>query len=281
MRHLPSSDGVGLAVHDLGGAGGAPALLLAHATGFCAPVLGPLAAALAGSFRCWAFDGRGHGDTRTPPGTDLRWARSAGDVLAVVDGLGLGPLFGFGHSAGGAAMLDAEARRPGTFRALWCFEPIVWPRHTPELEESRRPLIEGALRRRAVFASRDEALANFAAKPPLSSLAPDALRAYVECGFAELAGGNGIGLKCPPEVEAEVYRQGLVHDGFGRLGRVGCPVVVARGAASRAVEREVALAQVGALPAGRLREFPGLGHFGPLEDPAAVAAAIVADLPHP
>jgi pimeloyl-ACP methyl ester carboxylesterase len=263
-------------VHDLGGDG--PPLLLAHATGFCGPVLEPLAAHLADRFRCWAYDARGHGDTQAPPDLDWQWSRFADDVLAVVDGLGLDRPYGFGHSAGGAALLDAEARRPGTFRGLWCFEPIVWPHRTPGLDESRQPLIRGALRRRAVFASRHEALANFAAKPPLSSLSPEALRAYVECGFDDLGDGAGIALKCRPEVEAEVYRQGLAHDGFGRLGGVTCPVMVARGSASPAVEAEVADAQAAALPAGRRKELGGLGHLGPLEDPARVAAEVAADL---
>jgi pimeloyl-ACP methyl ester carboxylesterase len=276
VRWLPSSGGVRVAVHDLGGDG--PPLVLAHATGFCGPVLAPLAAHLGAAFRCWAFDARGHGDTEAPADVDWAWARFADDVLAVVEGLGLDPPYGFGHSAGGAALLDAEARRPGTFRALWCYEPIVWPRRTPELEASRQPLISGALRRRAVFASRQEAFANFAAKPPLSSLAPEALRAYVDCGFADPGAGPGVVLKCRPEVEAEVYRQGLAHDGFTRLGLVACPVVLARGSQSVAVEREVAEAQAAALPAGRLEELAGLGHFGPLEDPPRVAAAVAGDL---
>jgi pimeloyl-ACP methyl ester carboxylesterase len=262
---------VELAVHDLGGDG--PPLLLAHATGFCGAVLGPLADHLGGRFHCFTFDARGHGQTVTPPGLDWTWARFADDVLAVVDGLRLHGAYGFGHSSGGAALLDAEARRPGTFAALWCFEPIVWPAVTAELVASREPLIAGALRRRDRFASDDEAYENFASKPPLGSLDPAALRAYVDCGFAP--DENGIYLRCSPAVEAAIYQQGLVHDGFGRLGAVRCPVVVGKGGRSVAVEPEVAHAQVDALPAASLVTFADLGHFGPLEDPVAVAARVL------
>ncbi|MDQ3897170.1 MAG: alpha/beta fold hydrolase, partial [Actinomycetota bacterium] len=128
MLRLPSTEGVTLAVHDLGGDG--PPLLMAHATGFCGPVLAPLAAHLTTRFHCWTFDARGHGDTETPAGLDWRWSSFTDDVLAVVDGLSLDRPYGFGHSSGGAALLDAEARRPGTFAALWCYEPIVWPEVT-------------------------------------------------------------------------------------------------------------------------------------------------------
>lgn len=274
MHRLASTDGVRLAVHDLGGAG--PPLLMAHATGFCGPVLAPLAARLADRFHCWAFDARGHGDTLTPAGLDWDWARFGDDVVAVIDGLGLERPYGFGHSSGGAALLEAEARRPGTFSALWCFEPILWPEISEELAISRQPLIAGALRRRDHFPSRAEAYENFASKPPLETLDPAALRAYVDCGF--VADESGVRLKCPPFVEAAIYRGGLVYDGFARLPSVACPVTIGRGGRSMAVEVEVARAQMDALAHGTLATFDGLGHFGPLESPARVAAAVAGDL---
>jgi len=259
-----------LAVHDLGG-DGAP-LLMAHATGFCGPVLGPLAALLADRFHCWAWDARGHGDTVTPPGVDWTWSRFADDVWAVIDGLGLDGAYGFGHSSGGAALLDAEARRPGAFAALWCFEPILWPEVTEALALSRRSLIGGALRRREQFASREDAYVNFSSKPPLESLDAKALRAYVECGFAP--DETGVRLKCRPFVEAAIYRAGLAHDGFSRLGDVRCPVTIAHGGHSPAIEPEVARAQSEALPDATLVRLDNLGHFGPLEDLGGVARAV-------
>jgi pimeloyl-ACP methyl ester carboxylesterase len=270
VLRLPSTDGVKLAVHDLGGDG--PPLLMAHATGFCAPVLAPLAALLSERFHCWAFDARGHGDTEWPQGLDWKWSGFADDVLAVVDGLSLERPYGFGHSCGGAAMLDAEARRPGTFTALWCYEPIVWPEVTEELKASRRPLISGALKRRDLFPSRREAYDNFACKPPLESLDAKALRAYVDCGFRPDT--EGVRLRCPPFVEASIYRQGLVHDGFTRLHQVRCPVTIGHGGGSQAMGHEVVSAQVDALPHGTLVTFPDLGHFGPLEGLASVAEVL-------
>jgi len=269
---VPSTDGVGVAVHELGGAG--PPLLLAHATGLCGPVFAPLAARLAARFRCVALDFRGHGDSVTPVEVDFAWRGLADDVLAVVDHLGLEGAVGVGHSSGGAALLDAEARCPGAFCGLWCFEPIVWPEPPPLAP--RMALIEGALRRREVFASRDDAYAHFAAKPPLSALRPAALGAYVECGFADDDAGDGsVRLKCRREDEAAMYHQGMAHDGFSRLADVSCRVVVALGGRSPAIGPQVARAQVAALPHGRLEVFDGLGHFGPLEDPEAVAAAVL------
>src|SRR5437868_6259323 len=106
-----SSDGFDVAAWDLGGDG--PPVLMAHATGFHGLVWRPMAAALP-DFRCYSFDERGHGDSFRPPGHDYDWIGFADDALTVVDGLGLGHPFGIGHSAGAAALLMAEAFRPGT-----------------------------------------------------------------------------------------------------------------------------------------------------------------------
>lgn len=268
MRRVQSTDGVEVAVHDLGGDG--PPLVLVHATGFCGGVLAPMARSTATAFHSYALDVRGHGGAVTPGGLTFEWAGFAADVLAVVERLGLAGAYGFGHSCGGAAVLDAEARRPGTFRALYVYEPIVWP--SPPPPGSRDHLIQAALRRRDRFPSREEARSNFASKPPFSGFVPGALDAYLRCGFEEVDGE--LRLRCRREWEAAVYRQGLVHDGFSRLDRVECPVVVARGDRSEAMGAGVVAAQAAALPHGRVEILAGLGHLGPMEDPPAVAAAL-------
>lgn len=276
-QRLPSTGGVEVAVHDLGGADGGRPLLLVHATGFCAGVFRPLVAGLGQRFRCWGIDLRGHGLTVTPGDVDFAWSGFADDVLAAVGGLGLDRPFALGHSSGGAAVLLAEAERPGTFEALWCYEPIVWP--DPDSARGRAEwLAGGARRRRTTFPSADEAVANFSAKPPLSALAPETLRAYVEGGFEAAADGS-VTLRCRPESEAAIYRQAVEEDRFRRLAEVGCPVVVAAGQASDAITPDHARTLADALPAGRARLFDGLGHFGPLEDPPVVAAAVLGDLP--
>ena len=275
MHRLRSTDGVEVAAYDLGGAG--PPLLLAHATGFHAHVWEPLAARLAGRFRCIALDFRGHGRSGPPPDPP-HWQGFAADVLAVVDGLGLDRPFGGGHSKGGAALLLAEQARPGTFSALYCYEPIVFPFDPPLGPQPDNPLSVGARRRRAVFASREEARQAYAAKPPLDALHPDVLDAYVEHGLADEDDGT-VRLRCPPEVEAAVYAMGTAHDAFSRLGEVACPVVVAAGGHSDAVTPALAGRLAAALPRGRAEVFPDLGHFGPLEDPDAVATSILQAFP--
>ena len=274
MRRLPSTDGVEVAVYDFGGHG-AP-LLIVHPTSFAALVLEPLARTLTPSFHCWAADLRGHGHTSSPEGLRYHWSGFAEDVLAVVDGLGLDRPLAVGHSSGGASVLLAEAERPGTFGALWCYEPIVWP--DPERARPRAEgLAERAGRRRDRFPSRHEAHANFVSKPPFSMLSEEALRAYVEHGFADQEDGS-VALRCRREVEAEIYLRAVEGDRFSRLGEVGCPVTVACGELTDAITSELGQRLVDELPHARLVVFDGLAHFGPLEDPPRVGAAILRDL---
>jgi pimeloyl-ACP methyl ester carboxylesterase len=279
VRRADSTNGVTVAVHDLGGQG--PPLLLAHATGFHAQVLAPMAAHLADRFHCWAFDQRAHGRSTAPADGDFHWRGLADDALATVAALGLDRPFGFGHSSGGAALLLAEAGRPGTFRGLFCYEPVVLPFDPPlgrdagmGPEGQGNPLAAGALRRRDRFASRAEARANYAGKPPFAAFAPEVVDAYVEHGLADQPDGT-VALRCRPEHEAEMYRMGSAHDAFGRLPGIACPVTIACGNDGGHITPEVGQAIVDRLPAGRLLVMDGLGHFGPLQDPAGVAAAVV------
>jgi pimeloyl-ACP methyl ester carboxylesterase len=262
-----STDGVEVAAYDLGGEG--PDVLAVHATGFCAGVWLPLLARLGGTRRC-AIDVRGHGRSGTPA-TGMDWHGTAADVLAAVNALGLERPFGIGHSMGGASLVLAEQARPGTFRGLWLFEPIIFPPGFSDTGEN--PLAEGARRRRPHFSSALAARANFASKAPLSSLHPEALDAYVAHGFEELADGS-VELRCAPGTEAATYEMGARHGAFDRLALVECPTVVLRGTAVRPGPASFAPLVATALPNAVLEDHPELGHFGPLEDPEAMAASV-------
>ncbi len=297
LSPVPSTDQVQLAVHDLGtvpgaegGVAGRP-ILLAHATGFHGMVWQPLAAHLTG-FHAVAPDLRGQGDSSPPVGRDMDWNGFADDVLAVVDAWGVDELVAVGHSKGGAALLLAEQRRPGTFRALWLLRAGGVPRRRPRRTARVRgahavgadqpggahnPLAAGALRRRATFASRQAAYDNYASKLPLSVLDPEALHAYVDHGFADQPDGT-VALKCRPEVESAIFTMASDNGAFDHLSEVRCPVTIARGTEESFGPAAFAQPVVDALPRGRLATFDHLGHFGPLERPAEVAAAIVADL---
>jgi pimeloyl-ACP methyl ester carboxylesterase len=277
-------DGVELAVYDFGGTG--PDLLLVHATGFCAGVLLPLATALSDRFRCHALDLRGHGRSGRPPDGDYTWSGFATDVLTVVDRLGLEGTAGFGHSCGGASLLLAEQDRPGTFRGLYLFEPVVLPDGPVPLSLAENPLSRGARRRRETFPSTEDAFVNFSSKPPFGDLDPDVLRRYVEDGFEvvpSIEGGDGqeVRLRCRRDDEAEIYVHGFANGVFARLPEVRCPTTFAYGEQTDAFGPEVMTADAVRVPQSTVSSFPELSHFGPLERPADVAAAVLRALGAP
>ena len=205
------------------------------------------------------------------------WHGFADDVLAVaahLDVVGDPTLVACGHSKGGASLFLGEVEKPGSFPRIWAFEPIVFPR--PEVfTQGENPLARGALRRRNEWSSTDEAFQSYASKPPLEVMTEEALRAYVDYGFRDR--GDGVfELKCRPEVEAATYAMATVNGVWDLLPGVTPPVLVGCGDRSHSVGPEDATRIAERLPNARVEVFAGLGHFGPQQDPDAIAASIVA-----
>ncbi len=276
---IESSGGVRIALHDLGGPKNntrAPVLLFAHATGFHGRVFGPLASYLNDQFRCVALDLRGHGASELPPGAGLAWSGMADDIVAALgsDRLPIGPLHGIGHSMGGAALVLAAARRPDVFRSLWLYEPVIVPTEDG-LPDGDNTMSEGAARRRERFDSLERAYQNYRSKPPLDRLHPDALRAYVAGGFSSDPDGS-VTLRCRPSIEAEVFRHAATSGAWGNVAAVEIPVAVVVGRPEGVGPGAFAPVIADALPHGKLIERPRLGHFGPLEDPGAMAEDVSA-----
>jgi pimeloyl-ACP methyl ester carboxylesterase len=275
---VPSTAGVRIAVHDLGGPDDPTAaiLLFAHATGFHGSVWQPLASYLTDRFRCLAIDLRGHGLSETPESATLAWSGMGDDVESVLtsDLLGSGrAVHGIGHSLGGAALVQAAGRRPEAFRSLWLYEPVIVGPGLLFGAGAPNPLADGAARRRASFASFDEALANFSSKPPLDALHPDALAAYVTGGFAPRADGT-VTLRCTPATEAAVFRGAADSRAWDVLPGLDAPVAIVAGRDDGFGPVAFAVPIVDRLRRGTLVERRHLGHFGPLEDLSGAARDI-------
>jgi pimeloyl-ACP methyl ester carboxylesterase len=288
------SDGHTLVAHDYGhGSSGLVSrdCLLLHGNGLPARAYERLSHNLrAAGLRVVAVDLRGGGESACqgdnppqPSSLDLCWPRMAKDVLELVSALGLQRgMVAVGHSLGGCCALLASAAAPGLFSALFLYEPIVIPaagKSAAELAAGSAPLVAMAKRRRASFPSRADAQRAYAAKPPFSLFHPTCLADYVQHGFEERADGS-VTLRCTPETEAEIFRQGGLSGCDVQLHRVGAHVTVAVGGAGwhgaqddparygERVARDV--------PCGRLTVFERLDHNGLLCDPDAVAVAVLA-----
>jgi pimeloyl-ACP methyl ester carboxylesterase len=276
--HSFDANGLRLVVHDWGGDG--TPVLLAHPTGFHGRVFAPLASRLvARGHHVYSFDFRGHGDSDAPDveSETYSWDGFAGDVLAVTDHLALAgrdDLLACGHSKGGAALLLAAARAPGTYARIWTYEPVMLPgKPSPERQEVFA--MAHTARRRNEWSSTDEAFAVYGSKPPLDAMSDESLRAYVGYGLRDR--GDGVfELKCRPEVEARIYAMGMQHSAYDDLTHIDVPVRVVCGETSNDVSPAFGARIVDRLPQGSLEVMEGCGHFGPQQDPHATARSIVA-----
>lgn len=271
---FPGPDGLDLAIHDFGGVG--PTMLLVHATGLHGWAFRRLAGHLAARFRCWALDLRGHGESPIADGPEIDWSAFGRDVLAAVDHLDVGEIFGFGHSLGGPALLMAADQRPGVFKQLVLYEPaIVPPRPSaaPGVEESQLFMVKSAKRRRRTFPSRAEALENYAAKQPMCDFNAGVLYDYVTYGFGDRQ-DRTVELKCPPDTEAQVFASTFTQRSWDILEHLPCPVSILRGSETDEMHRATAADMYREFGISQL-EIEGLGHFGPLQSPGQVATEIL------
>lgn len=273
---VTGSGGVDLAVHHLGGDG--PPVMLVHATGFHGLCWDPLAAALTPQFEVWAIDQRGHGASgKSPDGRYDDWDAFAADLLAAVDAIGGSGWRAAGWSLGGGVSLLAEARRPGTFSAICCYEPVVVPpgmfAETGSPTQSGNSLAVLARKRRPVFPNRLAALENYRSKPPFSHFTDEALRCYVEYGFVDLPDGT-VTLACAREDEAAVFEGAPASPTWSVLPQVRPPVAVLAGSDMDDPVGRIAGDVARRLPRGGLRRFPHLDHFGPMTAPGEVGSVM-------
>ncbi|GAX82704.1 hypothetical protein CEUSTIGMA_g10130.t1 [Chlamydomonas eustigma] len=266
--------------HELGGTG--PILLLLHGNGLNGGMMLPLARAVSSKFCCIALDLPGHGDSDAVPVTlnDLNIHEFVTALLAKIAALGLRGCFCFGHSLGGAVALLAEAVQPGTFAALYCWEPIVAPSdyraNLVALGARGLPLEDMAMKRRVRFASAEAGAASLSKKSPFNSFDEECTKLYFQHGTKKDAEG-GVVLRCTREVEAAVYRC-LMYPAALPCSSIRCPVILGVGGVQEGLHARLlpmAEATASRLPRASLVRFNGLSHFGPFEKPEVVGQSVI------
>ncbi|KZO99077.1 alpha/beta-hydrolase [Calocera viscosa TUFC12733] len=189
-------------------------LLLAHANGFpkeiWQPVLSYLFSLYSGIDEVWLWESVNHGDSSlinaSHLGDTFDWADNARDVLQFLTfhrppsgseaPLHLPPhpaepprrVIGIGHSLGGGTLTRAALAKPELFDALILVDPVIiaehaWNRRGSEMARYDA-LVLGALARRSVWGSKEEAKRGFLKSPFFKVWNPEALEAYVEYGLA-------------------------------------------------------------------------------------------------
>lgn len=260
-------NGVGLNV-EVAGAG--PALLLLHGFTGSAATWSPYAGRWQG-FTTVAVDLLGHGRSDAPADAErYRMERCVGDLVAVLDRLGLGRAAALGYSMGGRVALHLALAAP---ERLWA---LVLESASPGIadpqEREARARSDAAL---TALIERDgmEAFVAYWQELPLFASQrrlPESVRADLRSqrlgndpqGLAGSLRGMGAGAQEP-----------VLH----RLGEVRVPVLLLAGeldATYCALAREMAAA----LPDARVEVVREAGHAVHLEQPEAFASAVAAFL---
>lgn len=206
-------------------------VIFIHANGFNAMTYRSLLAPLSGSLRLWSPDLRGHGHSTLPTPTQGRrnWADHRDDLVTLLDALDGPPVVLAGHSMGATSSILAAAERPDRVSELVLFDPVVWSRlavaafHLPLLDRLARriPLVKNALKRRAVFESREQAMTAYVGRGAFRGWPEMMVADYLGDGLVQT--DDGFVLTCPPEWEASNYAA-QSHDPWRALKRYGGPV---------------------------------------------------------
>jgi pimeloyl-ACP methyl ester carboxylesterase len=264
-----SDRGGEMAVLDFGDVNRPVDLVFSHANGFNAATYRSILAPLASSLRILVPDLRGHGRSTLPTRIEGRrdWHDHRDDLLALLEAFPGPPVVLAGHSMGGTASLLAAAERPARVSRLVLFDPVIWGGVTsvvfraPGLRRlsDRIPLVRTALRRRAVFDSREQALEAYRGRGAFRGWGDAALIDYLSDGLIERPDG-GVALACAPQWEASNYvSQG--HDPWRAMRAYRGPTSILKaetGSISQVSERPRGLPHV------TVQTVPGSHHLFPM-----------------
>jgi pimeloyl-ACP methyl ester carboxylesterase len=262
-RRAPAA-GAGSTVHFLPG------------NGFCGGVYWPFLKRFLPERGLFLHDIEGHGESEAPPHFSGIGAIARRVPAVLKEQAVRGPLVGMGHSFGAALTLKVAADNPGLFSALVLLDPIVFP--TPVWLAMRamaalglHPMTKAALRRRREWPSRQEALDRLRGRGIYKGWTEEALECFVDYATADVAGRRV--LRCPPELEAEIYERPVYP--WPSFRSVTVPILFLYGAgsypfflpASRLARRANAGVQVATVP----------GHHCFMLEDAGAAHRAVAD----
>ena len=271
MIELPARGGA-MAALDLGPRGRPVDIVFSHANGFNGRTYRTILQPLAGDLRILALDLRGHGASTLPATIEGRqgWLEFRDDLLALLAAACETPVVLAGHSMGGTSSLLAAAAEPGRVRALALFDPVVMPiamqRDPQATMES--PLVQGALRRRATFASRQAAFDAYLGRGAFRTWSADQLADYVAAGFRETANGE-VTLTCTPEWEASNFRTHN-YDAWAAFRDSRCPIRILRAELASTFRLEGQEAELARDGRTTVETVPGTTHFLPMEQPERV-----------
>jgi pimeloyl-ACP methyl ester carboxylesterase len=246
-----------MAVLDFGDPARPVDLVFVHANGFNAYAYRTLLQPLSGALRIW----KDHRD----------------DLIALLDAVDGPPVALAGHSIGGTSGLLAAAERPQRVSRLLLLDPVIWRRemvlamNLPLIGRlaGRSPIVSGALKRRALFDSREQALAAYRGRGAFKGWSDMMLADYLVDGLAET--DRGFELTCTPAWEASNYAA-QAHNPWRALRRFSRPVRVMKSESGSLCALPTTGVGASAL---QVETVAGAGHLFPMTHPDIAREALL------
>jgi pimeloyl-ACP methyl ester carboxylesterase len=251
--------GVDLHVEEQGH--GAP-ILFSHGLLWSGRMFAPQVRVLHRHHRCVVYDHRGQGRSEIPrtPIIDIETVYE--DAVAIVEALGLAPCHFVGLSMGGFVGLRIAARRPELLRSLTLVDTAADPEPLENLP--KYAALSVVARAGALRLTRSAVLRVMFGDTFLRDPTRADERARLE---AELMGNRPTVVRA---VAGVLTRRGIQDE----LHRIRTPTLVLHGLEDRAIAMRRAEAMCAGIRGARLVKVPAAGHSSPLENPAAITAAI-------
>jgi 3-oxoadipate enol-lactonase len=218
-------------------------------------------AALRGRYRCIAWDHRGQGRSASDHRRCIGMELVAQDAIALLDRLETGAVHFVGLSMGGFVAMRVAARRSDLVRKLVLLETSSDPE--PMENVGRYRLLTAAVRMVGAWSVRGRAAPIMLGR---AILGDPARRAEVAGYMKTMTARRDVWRA----VNGVIDRAGI-HD---ELSRIRAPTLVIVGDEDVATPRPKADRIVAAIEGARLVTIPRAGHSSPVEEPAAVTAAI-------
>jgi pimeloyl-ACP methyl ester carboxylesterase len=263
-RHVFAHDG--LAFH-YRAAGEGPPLVMLHGGGSRAGNFDAIIPRLAASFRVYAYDQRGFGDTGAEPGRDIDHQLWSDDLQAFLDHLYLDRSAVCGWSLGSTIALNAASQQPDRISALVLLGAAHPDRPIDRAYFLRRlAMVEAGASAAQVVADTFDMVSGMFSPWTLAHR-PEALEQVRQEQL-----GNRVDLVAPLVAAYESR-----PDVGAILRAIVCPVAVLAGDADQGgLLGAEALSE--RLPLCRVERIPNCGHYYAVEQPEAVAEAMVRGL---
>jgi esterase len=259
----------GLSLHYLDwGTAGRPPIVFLHGGGLTAHTWDLVCLALRRSYRCFALDQRGHGDSAWPEDADYGPEAFIADIEALVEQLQLHRPVLVGQSLGGINALNYAARHADTLAALVVVDAgpqVRW-------EDGRR--IREFISETAEVQSLEEFMERAKAFNPRRD--QRLLRRSLMHNLRRLPDGRLV-RKSDPRLLAAFRASFYEHrDRLGDgLESITCPTLVMRGAESEVFSEQHAEDLARRLPHGSWVRIEGAGHTIQGDNPRALSEALV------